>query len=301
MPNVEKSDGQKEQSHELDGVSNAAVGSGTQKRVAVELSASSTHPLAALGEMTEGIAHDFKNILAVIDSSLRLAEASSNRPRAACMFISGAREGVARGLALTSQLLNLAKQRDLQACAADVNELLKGLEVFLRYGAGSEVRVLLELSPNIPNCLLDPSQFNAAILNLVINARDAMQQGGEIQISTALSVIQNDGSDVAPRTYVRVRVRDSGSGMPNAVLEKIFEPFFTTKGEQGSGLGVPQVGAFMRYLGSHACVTSDVGRGTVFDMFFPAVQQNGARSRCIEIEATRPSRAVEQLSGAVVN
>jgi signal transduction histidine kinase len=245
--------------------------------------------------MTGGIAHDFKNILAVIDSSLRLAETNSNNPRVACTFISGAREGVARGLALTSQLLDFTKQRDFQACAADANELLKALEVFLRYGAGSEVRILLELSPNIPNCLVDRSQFNAAVLNLVLNARDAMSQGGEIQISTELCV-KGDDSDVTPGTYVRVRVRDNGSGMPDAVLEKIFEPFFTTKGEQGTGLGVPQVGAFMRYLGGHVCVASDVGRGTTFDMFFPAVQQSGACTPRIEIGSAAAIPPAGELS-----
>ena len=190
-----------------------------------------------------------------------------------CTFISGAREGVARGLALSSQLFDFTKQRDFQARSADANELLKALEVFLRYGAGSEVRLLLELSPNIPNCLIDPSQFNAAVLNLVLNARDAMAQGGEIQISTEPCVIQGDDSDITPRTYVRVRVKDNGSGMPDAVLEKIFEPFFTTKGEKGTGLGIPQVGAFIRYLGGEVCVASEVGCGTTFDMFFPTVQQ----------------------------
>jgi signal transduction histidine kinase len=138
-----------------------------------------------LGEMTGGIAHDFRNILAVIDSRLRLAENNSEHTSVARAFIVGAREGVARGLTLTSQLLTFAKQREVQARAADANELLKALELFLRYGAGSEVRVVLELSPDIPTCLIDPSQFSAAILNLVINARDAMPKGGEVQISTA--------------------------------------------------------------------------------------------------------------------
>jgi signal transduction histidine kinase len=272
MPRGNKPRVEEMRSHTTEDAPKWRPSDGTEQRSPLELSGPVTHR-ALVGQMTGAIAHDFKNVLTVIDSSLRLAETNSNDPELVCTFISGAREGVARGLALTSQLLDFTKQRDFQARSADANELLKALEVFLRYGAGSEVRLLLELSPNIPNCLIDPSQFNAAVLNLVLNARDAMAQGGEIQISTEPCVIQGDDSAITPRTYVRVRVKDNGSGMPDAVLEKIFEPFFTTKGERGTGLGIPQVGAFIRYLGGEVCVASEVGCGTTFDMFFPTVQQ----------------------------
>jgi signal transduction histidine kinase len=274
MRHGDKPRAQEMRSHTTDDAAKRRPSGGTDQRSPLELSGPVTHRFALVGQMTGGIAHDFKNILAVIDSSLRLAETHSNDPGLACTFISGAREGVARGLALTSQLFDFTNQRDFQACSANANELLKTIEVFLRYGAGSEVRVLLALSPNIPNCLIDPSQFNAAVLNLVLNARDAMAQGGEIQISTELCVIQPDDSDITPRSYVRVRVKDNGSGMPDAVLEKIFEPFFTTKGENGTGLGIPQGATFIRDLGGDVCVASEVGRGTTFDMLFPTVQQN---------------------------
>src|SRR5215204_1458490 len=210
--------------------------SGTKQQSAAELSADAVRKLSILGKMTGGIVHDFRNILAVIDSGLRLAENSCNDPKAARNFITGAREGIARGLALTSQLLTFATQREFQARAADPNELLKALELFLRYGAGSEVRVILELSPKIPNCLVDPSQFNAAIVNLVINARDAMPHGGEIQISTVPWGVRDEVWEAKSDYYVRVRVRDNGLGMADEVLQKIFQPFFTTKGENGTGL-----------------------------------------------------------------
>src|SRR5215204_2893361 len=208
--------------------------SGTKQQSAAELSADAVRKLSILGKMTGGIVHDFRNILAVIDSGLRLAENSCNDPKAARNFITGAREGIARGLALTSQLLTFASQREFQARAADPNELLKALELFLRYGAGSQVRVVLELSANIPSCLIDSSQFNAAILNLVINARDAMPDGGVVQISTAPWVVQGNASGLTSRDFVRVRVRDDGVGMSDEVLQKIFQPFFTTKGEKGT-------------------------------------------------------------------
>jgi signal transduction histidine kinase len=105
---------------------------------------------------------------------------------------------------------------------------------------------VFELAPDIPNYLMDQSQLNAAMLNLVINARDAMPNGGEIQISTALWEVKTTTtqSPPAPGTYVRVRVKDAGQGMPPRTLQRIFDPFFTTKGEQGTGLGLPQVCAF---------------------------------------------------------
>jgi signal transduction histidine kinase len=233
----------------------------------------------------------------VIDSGLRLAEKHSTDPRSAAAFIAGAREAIARGLTLTSQLLSFAKQPEFKASAADANELLKKLELFLRYGAGSEVRVALELSTDIPNCLIDPSQFNAAILNLVINARDAMPEGGKVRISTAPWVVQSGASDARPGDYVRVRVRDDGIGMSPDVLENMFQPFFTTKGEQGTGLGVPQVGAFMRHIGGHMRVASSLGRGTTFDLFFPAAEPNGAPARPIDIEVSPLQHSVGGPSG----
>jgi signal transduction histidine kinase len=291
MPNGEKSrDGQVGKADGADGLSRRAG-----QRSAAELSARAAQRLSVLGEMTGGIAHDFRNILAVIDSGLRLAEKNSSDPRATCTFIAGARDGVARGLTLTSQLLTFAKQREFQARAADANELLKTLELFLRYGAGSEVRIILELSPSIPDCLIDPSQFNAAILNLVINARDAMPKGGEVRISTAPWIVQASASDTAPGNYVRVRVRDNGTGMPDEVLQNIFHPFFTTKGELGTGLGLPQVGAFMRHIGGHIRVASDIGQGTTFDLFFPAAEPNGTRPSGTDVGFTNPTHSVAEL------
>lgn len=289
MTKGEKAGGQDRNWNENTDVSAKTSNVGAEQRSATELSDRAAQRFTVLGEIAGGIVHDFRNILAVIDSGLRLAANSSNDPRAMCAFIAGAREGVDRGLALSSQLLTFAKQREFKMCAVDVNELLKALELFLQYGAGSEVRVVVELSPNVPTCMIDPSQLNAAIINLVINARDAMPKGGEVRISTALiMVVESGASGATPGNYVRVRVRDNGLGMPDEVLERIFQPFFTTKGEQGTGLGVPQVGAFMRRIGGQVCVASDTGQGTTFDLFLPIMDANSARSRGIEIKATPP-------------
>ena len=250
----------------LDPVFDMAPGEGS----AAEQRARAAQWIAALGEMTGGIAHDFRNILTVIESALRLAEKNSEAPDRVRAYIAGARDGVDRGLQLISQLLGFAKQHELKASAGNANELLKTLELFLKYGAGPGIRIVFELVPDIPQCLIDPSQFNAAVLNLVVNARDAMPNGGEIRISTERweTKIAVPGSP-APGVYVRVRVQDSGQGMPADVVQKIFDPLFTTKGEKGTGLGLPQVFAFMRLIGGHVSVTSEVGIGTTFDLLFP--------------------------------
>jgi signal transduction histidine kinase len=235
-----------------------------------------TQRLAALGEMTGGIAHDFRNLLAIIESGLRLAEKSSEQPEKVRIYIAAAREGIDRGVKLTSQLLAFAKQQELEPCAGDVNSLLRNLELLLKYSAGPGIRIVLELASDIPKCLIDQSQFDAAVLNLVVNARDATPHGGEVRISTERWVSETaiSGSP-APGAYVRVCVKDSGQGIPAEMVRKVFDPFFTTKGEKGNGLGLPHVYAFMRRIGGHVNVTSEWGTGTTFDLLFPSVEPDG--------------------------
>jgi signal transduction histidine kinase len=269
------------------------------------LSARAAQRLSLLGEMTGGIAHDFMSILSVVDSGLRLAESNLGDPDNVRTFIAGAREGIARGVRLTSHLLDFAQQGEIRTCAADANSLLKNLELFLKYGAGPSVCIVLECSPTIPKCLVNPSQFAAAILNLVVNARDAMPSaGGEVRICTArfqtAPATSEPGLDGA---YVRVRVQDNGSGMPDHVARRVFEPFFTTKGEKGTGLGVPQVGAFMRHIGGHVTVSSEQGRGTTVDLFIPAIEPDTplryANCAGDDLSVTRAGNASGPISGNI--
>lgn len=244
------------------------------------LSARVAPPLSVSGEMTAGVVHDFRNILATIDSCLSLAQRSLDEPEKLLGFVAGAREGVTRGLRLTSQFLVLAQRGEARTCAADANLLLTNLALFLKCAAGSSVRLGFDLCPAIPNCLVDSSRFAAAILNLVINARDAMPNGGEVRISTARCDIRSAATDQADAgVYVRVRVRDNGPGMAEKVVKRIFESSFTTKGEGGSGLGVPQVCAFMRDVGGHVSVASEQNRGTAFDLLFPAIAPGLSQTR----------------------
>jgi signal transduction histidine kinase len=167
--------------------------------------------------------------------------------------------------------LAFAKRTELDAHAENANDLLRNLELFLKYGAGAGIRIVFDLASDIPKCLIDPLEFNAAILNLVVDARDAMPAGGEIQISTEVHLVEAEASDLpAPGAYVRVRVTDSGQGMSVETARKIFDPYFTTKGEKGTGLGLPQIAAFMRQAGGHVSVRTEPGQGPTFDLLFPS-------------------------------
>lgn len=219
--------------------------------------------ISALGEMTGGIAHDFRNVLCVIASGLHVAESHSSDPQKVDSALAAVRDGIERGMKMTNRLLAFARQQELVAGPEDVNTLLGKLEVFLKYGAGPGIRIALDLASDLPRCLVDPPQFNAAILNLVVNARDAMPDGGTIRINTALIAEKEHAK------FVRLRVSDNGIGMPPDVVRRIFDPYFTTKGDSGTGLGVPQVNALMKRVGGYVTVNSKVGKGTAFDLFFP--------------------------------
>lgn len=227
--------------------------------------------LASLGEMTGGIAHDLRNILAVIESGLRLAERKADRPESVRAYIAAAREGVARGVELTSQLLDFADDKEPDAQTRDLNELVNSSEPFLKYGAGPNVRVRLELGSDVPNCLVDPTLFDAAVLNLVLNARDSMPGGGEVCIVTErLAETDCAPGQPPPGTYARLRVKDHGCGMTPEVLQKVLDPFFTTKGENGTGMGLAQVHAFMQMVGGRLRIASERGTGTTVDLLFPS-------------------------------
>ncbi len=227
--------------------------------------------LASLGEMTGGIAHDLRNILAIVESGLRLAERKADRPESVRAYIAAAREGVDRGIELISQLLAFADHRELDLQLRDLNELVSSSGPFLRYGAGPNVRVRFELGSDVPNCRIDPTLFDAALLNLVLNARDAMPGGGEIWIGTE-RLVETDCAPggPAPGSYARLRVKDHGCGMPSEVLKKVMDPFFTTKGEDGTGMGLAQVRAFMQMVGGDLRIASERGTGTTVDLLFPS-------------------------------
>ncbi len=222
-----------------------------------------------LGQMSRGFVHDFRNVLGVISAAVRLAERNASDPSALGGFLTGAQEGVERGFRMTARLLDFASGHDCDVRAQNVNDALGRLQSLLQYAAGSDIRILMQLGSEVPDIDLELSQFNAAIMNLVVNSRDAMPNGGIIDISTAL-ISRSLSLDHEPQRYIRVRVRDNGTGMDTDVSGRIFDPFVTTKAGAGTGLGVPQVDAFMKQVGGSISVDTALGVGTTFDLFFPA-------------------------------
>lgn len=255
--------------------------------------------ITTLGEMTVGIAHDFRNILAMIGSGLSLAERSQARGEAFDAYLLAAREGVERGARLTARLLAFAKPQRPHRGARDINDLIRELAVFVRYSAGPGNRIVLDLAEKLPLCRVDPSSFSAALLNLVVNARDAMPERGEIRISTHAFQPEARGS-LRADGFVLMRVSDTGEGMSAETVDRIFDPFFTTKGDTGTGLGVPQVQAFMQFVGGQVQVRSKPGVGTTFDLLFPAADNDGEVPTClwrqVELWINEDSAAVPRLA-----
>ncbi len=224
--------------------------------------------LETVGHMAGGIAHDFRNFLAVISSSIRIMRRSTDDPeqleKSACI----AEDAVRQGAALTSQLTSLAHGQALDLKPANVNEAITEILPLLRQAAGVFVSVELRLAENLPDCILDRAQFSSALLNLAVNARDAMPKGGVLRVATA-SVSAGETMDDLENGHVRVSLTDTGHGMSPEVLQRSTEPFFTTKLESGTGLGLAQVHMFMRTLGGDLSIVSEPGRGTAIHLLIP--------------------------------
>lgn len=250
-------------------VASKALTGGPAERSQPELrSIRVANKIATLGEMTGGIVHDFRNILCVIDAGLRQAEKRPVEPAHLSLCLAAMHEAVERGLQTTDRLLALTKQQESQAAAVDLNELLRKLEILLKFGAGPDVQVKLQFAEGVPLCCVDPGQFTSAILNLVVNSRDAMPEGGVLFISTRVVPLTLPES----QSYVCVRVEDDGVGMSPETIAHVFDMYFTTKGESGTGLGIPQVRTLMNLVGGHINIESSPGAGTSFELFFPAIE-----------------------------
>jgi PAS domain S-box-containing protein len=251
--------------------------------------------LDAIGQLTGGIAHDFNNLLQVIIGNAEVladlhAEGAAER-RPADMVLRAA----TRGAELTRQLLAFARRQPLSPRAIDVNALVAGMDSMLRRTLGEHVEIGVRLTPDLPHILADAAQLESALLNLAVNARDAMPAGGTLTIETACADLDErycaDNPDASPGAYVLLAVSDTGAGMAPEVLAHAFEPFFTTKEVgKGTGLGLSMVYGFVKQSGGHAKVYSEVGHGTTVKLYFPTA---AAPAR----DAAEPGRAVELPTG----
>ena len=230
--------------------------------------------MEAIGQLTGGIAHDFNNLLTVITgNSDLLIDELNDKPslQPLVRLISSAAE---RGAGLTRNLLAFARRQPLSPEAVNINILIRNMEALLRSSLGQKYQLELSLSSDLWPVMIDPVQLESSLLNLTLNARDAMADGGTLTISTERFVLlkqqKTSANDLNAGEYVKIDVLDTGDGISQDLLDKVFEPFFTTKpAGKGSGLGLSMVFGFIKQSGGNIQVQSEVGQGTRFQLFIP--------------------------------
>ncbi len=243
--------------------------------MAAEHALRQSQKMEAVGQLTGGLAHDFNNLLAGISGSLEMLEhrLAQGRFKELDRYLHVAQSAAKRAAALTHRLLAFSRQQNLEPKPTDINRLVAGMDELIRRTVGPEVAVHVLPCTGAGTTLVDPNQLENALLNLCINARDAMPDGGRITIETALLGMEPQAArelDLAAGEYVALMVRDTGSGMPPEVIARAFDPFFTTKplGE-GTGLGLSMVYGFVRQSGGQARITSEPGMGTEICLLLP--------------------------------
>ena len=261
------------------------VGEALAEKAKAEADLMHAQRMEAVGRLTGGVAHDFNNLLTVVigalDMILRSPEDAARRKKLGEAALAAAR----RGERLTHQLLAFSRRQALRPEAIDLNGLIREGEPLLRRAVGEAVEFKLKLKRGGARVNVDPAQFEAALLNLIVNARDAMGDKGRIVVQTLdCSVRAGEVPELAAGDYVCVTVSDNGSGMPPEIIDRVFEPFFTTKSVgKGTGLGLSQVYGFARQSGGGVKIASTVGRGTEIRVYLPRLLQDAAET----VEAPR--------------
>ena len=239
--------------------------------------------LESIGQLAGGIAHDFNNLLAGILSYASLVQASvealnevvddEHKDPTVVHDVEQIMEAAQRASALTHQLLLFGRKEIVQSQVLDLNQIVSGMEDLLRRTIGEHIRLTHKLDDRIPPIQMDAGHVEQILMNLVVNARDAMTPGGHLSVETSVATLDEEyarSHDVAPGEYVSLVVSDTGSGMPPDVVARVFEPYFSTKArEEGSGLGLATVYGIVAQFGGHIAVYSEVGMGTTMRAYFP--------------------------------
>lgn len=246
----------------------------TEMRLA-EQQLQQAHKMEAVGQLTGGLAHDFNNLLTVILGNLQLLERRVADDERAVKRIDTAVHAAQRGAELTRSLLAFSRQQRLEDQPTNLSEAVEQMKRLLKTSVGEQIDLDFVLDQELSLTRVDPGQFENALLNLLLNARDALPQGGRITIETQTADLDAEHAaqkpDLQPGRYVMLSVTDNGTGMPRDVQDRIFEPFFTTKDVgRGSGLGLSMVFGFMKQSGGHVTVYSEEGQGTCFSLYFRA-------------------------------
>jgi len=236
--------------------------------------------MEAVGQLTGGIAHDFNNLLTPVIGGLEILARSVETPRLK-RIAEAALESGRRGAKLTTQLLAFSRLQRIRMAPVSVNRVIETMRLMLKHSIGGAVMVRTKLGADADFALCDENQLENAVLNLAINARDAMPEGGKLTIETCNTSLDESyaaqDAEVIPGQYVMVAVSDTGSGMPKDVVARAFEPFFTTKEVgKGTGLGLSMVYGFVKQSGGHVTIYSEIGQGTTVKLYFPRYQGNAA-------------------------
>ena len=252
--------------------------------------------MEAVGQLTGGVAHDFNNLLTVIVGNLNIAqrhldsltEVPAERLR---RVINNAMRGAERATTITKHLLAFSRKEPPDPKPLNINKLVHGFSDFLRRTLGETITLDIVGADGLWRAEADPVQLEAAILNLAVNARDAMAAGGKLTISTKNTFLDEkycrQYDELVPGSYVRIAVSDTGTGMSKDILKRVFEPFFTTKkAGQGTGLGLSQVYGFVKQSRGHVEIDSEPGRGTTVMIYLPALPANVREEPTMEREVT---------------
>jgi PAS domain S-box-containing protein len=255
--------------------------------------------MESVGQLTGGIAHDFNNLLMAVMGNLEILRKRLPGERGIRRLIDGAMQGAQRGASLTQRMLAFARQQDLKTASADIGALVSGMQELLRRSLGPQIALHLHIEPELPPAEVDAHQLELAVLNLAINARDAMPDGGVIDIRVDQEEIDIEGDDgLRPGTYLSVQIADTGCGMDSATLGKAIEPFFSTKPlGKGTGLGLSMAHGLAVQLGGLLKLTSEPGVGTVATLWLPMATRPAAE---IEFSAA-PSSANRTATILVVD
>jgi PAS domain S-box-containing protein len=232
--------------------------------------------MESIGQLTGGVAHDFNNLLSVLSSGLEvlaLQREDGSGPRGDTRTIESMRRAIDRGARLTQQLLAFARQQPLQPETRSLNRIITAFETVLRRAVNPSIQFEIELDRKAHSAVIDSARFESALLNLVVNARDAMPEGGRLKISTAnVTLGAHEAGSLPAGDYVRVTVSDTGTGMPPEVVARAFEPFYTTKEVgKGTGLGLSQVYGFIKQSDGDVVIESRPGEGSTVSIYLPAV------------------------------
>jgi signal transduction histidine kinase len=254
---------------------NADLKSQMAERERVEASLRQSQKMEAVGQLTGGLAHDFNNLLTGISGGLEMTRArlSQGKPDSVERYITAAQGAVKRAASLTHRLLAFSRRQTLEPKPTNVNRLITGMEELIRRTVGPAIHIEVVGAGGLWATLVDPNQLENALLNLCLNARDAMPEGGRLTIETANRWLDERAArdrDIAPGQYVSLCVTDTGTGIAPDVAARAFDPFFTTKPlGQGTGLGLSMIYGFARQSGGQICIYSEVGKGTTMCLYLP--------------------------------